>query len=99
MSVEQTEAEIAHLDNKVVVIVRPYFGQQSDSFIGNLSVIRNNYPIKFHFEATQLAILFTVDDVSKLEEPIDETRDISKVIYLKGPQDYAEIGKTYQVSH
>ena len=85
---EQIESELVSLNNKIVVVVRPFYGSQSDSFVGQLSVL-NGYPIRFHFSQTGKAILFTIDDVIKLEPPIDN--ETEKIIRLKGPYDYREV--------
>lgn len=84
---EQMESELVSLNNKIVVIVRPGFGSQSDSFVGEL-IILNGYPIRFHFRQEGKAILFTIEDVIKLEDPLDN--QTKKTIRLKGPYDYRE---------
>lgn len=82
------------MNNKLVILVRPGFGEQSDSFVGIINAINNNeYPIKFHFAIHNHAILFTADDVIKLEEPVESIgENVEKIIRLKGPHDYT---KTY----
>ena len=86
MHAEQIEHELVLLHGKMVVLVRPGYGTQSDSWIGELTVINKDYPPKFHFAVPNTAILFMVDDVSNLEPPIDGRTE--KIIRLKGPADY-----------
>jgi hypothetical protein len=91
---EQIEHELTLLHGKVVVVVRPGYGTQSDSWGGQLTVLNADYPPKFHFAAMGMAILFTADDVITLDNGVDGKVD--KVIRLKGPHDYAE---SYQPSN
>jgi hypothetical protein len=86
VNVEQTEHELTLLHDKIVVVVRPGYGTQSDSWVGVLTVISNDYPPKFQFSVPNMAILFTVDDVSKLDAPL--TGRTEHIIRLKGPADY-----------
>jgi hypothetical protein len=88
---EQIESELVSLNNKTVIVVRPNFGAQSDSWGGQLTMLNTNYPPKFHFSATGMAIFFTVDDVVKLDPPVDNRTE--KIIRLKGPHDYSEAYK------
>ena len=88
MNPEQLEHELTLLHNKIVVVVRPGYGTQSDSWGGMLTVLNGDYPPKFHFAGTGMAIFFTVDDVSKLDPPVDNRTE--KIIRLKGPHDYAQ---------
>jgi hypothetical protein len=87
---EQLEHELTLLHNKIVVVVRPGYGTQSDSWGGMLTVLNGDYPPKFHFAGVGMAILFSVEDVRKLDDPTNETREVSKIIRLKGPHDYEE---------
>ena len=91
MNPEQIEHELTLLHDKIVVVVRPGYGTQSDSWGGQLTVLNGNYPPKFHFAAAGMAILFTADDVTTLDNGVDGKVD--RIIRLKGPHDYAE---TYQ---
>ena len=88
MNSEQTEHELTLLNGKIVVVVRPGYGTQSDSWGGMLTVLNGDYPPKFHFAGTGMAIFCTVYDVSKLDPSIDERME--KIIRLKGPHDYAQ---------
>ena len=92
MSTEYVEAELVSLNSKIVVVVRPSYGQQSDSWNGMLQVVKTE-PIRFHFISVGQTMLFTAEDVMKLDPPVDEKTE--KIIRLKGPYDYAQ---TYQVA-
>jgi hypothetical protein len=97
MGTELIEHELSQLHNKTVVVIRPNYGSQSDSWVGYLSVLNGtDYPIRFHFAGAGMAILFTVDDVEKLEEQngLNSDRSVDKIIRLKGPHDYSESYKT-----
>ena len=87
------EYELSQLNGKKVVIIRPGYGTQSDSWGGSLVVLGDEYPPQFHFAGIGMAILFSVDDVHKLDEPAKELKEVSKIIRLKGPHDYEA---TYQ---
>jgi hypothetical protein len=86
MNVEQTEHELVLLHSEVVVLVRPGYGTQSDSWVGVLTVINSDYPPKFQLSIPHTAILFMADDVSKIDLPLAGRTE--KIIRLKGPQDY-----------
>jgi hypothetical protein len=88
------EHELNLLNGKTIVIVRDGFGTQSDSWVGQLTVLPEKYPLGFHFQSTDFAIYFTADDVLKLDDSIDKIT--AKIIRLKGPNDYAQV---YQISH
>ena len=81
---ERIEHELHQLDGTSVVIVRPGYGTQSDSWIGVIKSLTSDYPIKFHFTSASQQIVFQADDVVKVEHPTFEP----EVIRLKGPQDY-----------
>ena len=69
--------------SKEVVIVRPFFGTQNDSIVGDLLWYdTTTKPLKFHVSAIGMAIIFTMNDVKSVEE-----RD-KLIITLKGPSDY-----------
>jgi hypothetical protein len=93
VNVEHIEAELASLNGKMVAVVRPGYGTQSDSWNGQLQTIKSLNPLHFHFISVGQTMLFTADDVSKLDPSIDERME--KIIRLKGPHDYAE---TYRVT-
>jgi hypothetical protein len=88
------EYELSQLNGKRVVIIRPGYGTQSDSWGGSLVVLGEEYPPRFHFSGVGMAILFSVEDVRKLEEPANELKEVNKIIRLKGPHDYEEAYQT-----
>jgi len=83
---ELLEHELSLLNDTNVILVCPSFGRVSFSYTGILHVV-NDHPVVFHLlsENGAVAILFTVEDVQKLEKQIP-----MKVIRLKGPHDYTE---------
>ena len=94
MSIEQNEAELCALNGKIVIVIRPGFGQQSDSWMGHL-VSDNSYPRKFTFSSNDLVMIFFAEDVMKLDN--SKSEDVEKIVRLKGPSDYA---KTYsEITH
>ena len=95
MNTEQLEHELCLLNNKIVIVVRPGFGQQSDSWMGHL-VSDNSYPRKFTFSSSNdLVMIFFAEDVMKLDN--SKSEDVEKIVRLKGPNDYA---KTYsEITH
>jgi len=88
MTDEVLEAELSKLNGKVVYVVRPMFGSQSDSYMGTLWVQNKKYPLQFLVNAASLVMLFTTDDVSTIEPPKND--GYSKIIRLKGPHNYKE---------
>ena len=82
---ERIEHELHQLDGTSVVIVRPGYGTQSDSWIGVIKSLTSSYPIQFHFKTpSDHQIIFYAEDVSKVEQPTFEPA----VVRLKGPRDY-----------
>jgi len=83
---ERLEHELALLKDTSVILVCPQFGNVSISYAGVLHVV-NDHPVLFHLinDNGGVAIIFTVEDVDKLERGIP-----SPVIRLKGPHDYRE---------
>lgn len=80
------------LTGNVADVVRQGFGTQSDSWVGYLSVVDDGfYPLKFQFQYAGGAILFTADDVIRIDPPKNpnDERNNQPIIRLKGPQDYA----------
>jgi len=85
---ELIEHQLNQLNDQTICIVRPYFGFQSDSWIGRLSVLQHKYPLEFHFGTGQgVAILFIADDVVRIDPPQDVDNSLI-IIRLKGPADY-----------
>ncbi len=79
---EELENILCLNHGKDVIIVRPFFGTQSDSFSAFLTVHTTEFPITFQFVTAGRATTFTVSDVKSVE-------DGAKVlITLKGPKDY-----------
>jgi hypothetical protein len=66
-----------------VILVRPFFGTQSDSWMGRLTAFNSAYPIQFQLKHQSGNILFTVEDVVKIESNTTPT-----IIRLKGPNHY-----------
>ena len=70
-----------------VIIVRPVFGTQSDSYCGQISTAGKLVDmLKFQVQCVGICILFTAMDVSATELVNDGK--ISLIIRLKGPNDY-----------
>ena len=82
---ELLEHNLHLLSGKQVIVVRPGFGTQSDSFDGIINSQTENWPIKFYFVSTGIQILFQVEDVLKIEPHTEPS-----VIRLKGPMDYLD---------
>ena len=80
MDTERIEHELSLLNGRSVTIVRPFFGLQSDAFLGFIFTDGNSYPLHFQFKSMGCVILFTAEDVTSVE---------MGVIRLKGPTDYA----------
>lgn len=83
---EHLEHELSLLQDTSVILVLPHFGNVSISHAGTLHVV-NDHPVIFHLinDNGGTAIIFTVEDVNKLENQVPK-----KVIRLKGPHDYRE---------
>lgn len=79
MDTERLEHELYLLRGKDVSIVRPFGGDQSDSFAGSLVVHADEYPTTFEFQSSFIAIRFKATDVIRVK---------GIVIYLKGMDDY-----------
>ncbi len=88
MNVEQIEHELALLNRKEVTVVRPFFGTQSDSWFGLLTIVPdNNYPMKFEFVKPTSSTVFTAEDVVSVE--FSNSQRKQNIIRLKGPAEYA----------
>lgn len=83
---ERLEHELHLLNGKTVSIVRPGYGTQSDSWVGVLNSVTETYPVRFHFVSNGQSIVFEVEDVVRIDPPVD--LDMTPIIRLKGPQDY-----------
>ena len=74
-----SSVNLSELNGKRVYVVIPHYGTQSISFIGILEQFSDKFQVSNDF----LNILFTVNDVSKIEpHPAPE---INNTIRLKGP--------------
>ena len=70
---------LVELKGQLVIVVRPMFGTQSDSWTDTLIVHDKEYPLQFEVRGT----LFYVSDVSSIESA-------GEIIRLKGPHEYNE---------
>jgi hypothetical protein len=87
---ERLEHELYQLNGRNVILVRPNFGTQSDSWSGELTAFRDQYPVKFQVASAGQSIIFTVDDVNELEKVPDQDHRPGTVIRLKGPLEYID---------
>jgi hypothetical protein len=87
---ELIEHKLNQLNHQPVDVVRPGYGTQSESFVGYLTVFGDHYPLQFQVQHSGGALLFTVDDVVRIDPPKNPTdeRNQQPIIRLKGPQDY-----------
>lgn len=87
MNVEQLEHELNIRKGAAVIVVRPGFGTQSESWEGILTLCnRNAFPLIFQVQAPRGANIFRADDVVSVENTL--TNQPSILIRLKGPNDY-----------
>jgi hypothetical protein len=89
MTEELIEHNLHQLNGKRVVVIRPSFGSQSDSWNGELDELNNvgtEFPLRFQFRDGSFAMLFKASDVKKIETH----STVNAVIRLKGPYDYKE---------
>jgi hypothetical protein len=78
--------EMLCLNNEAeIIVVRPFFGNQSDSYSGVLSVHADESSIIYQFILPGRATIFTIDDVKKVEQSPSTQK---YMVYLKGPEDY-----------
>jgi hypothetical protein len=94
---ERLEHELHLLNDKVVSVVRPGYGTQSDHWCGTVHSLTDSYPVRFHFISVGQQILFEVEDVVKIDPPKNPAgeRNSEPTIRLKGPQEYASRQKAY----
>lgn len=84
---EMLEAKLELMNGKTVILVRPSFGTQSDSWIGDLLMYdTTTYPIKFQVADAGHAIIFTTEDIQSTR--LLTSGETRFVINLKGPKDY-----------
>lgn len=87
---ERLEHELVLLNHGVVDVVRPGFGTQSDCFSGYLTVQDAKYPPQFHVQCAGQSLLFTVEDVVRIDPPpTTDERNQQPIIRLKGPNGYS----------
>jgi len=86
MSVQYIENEIVHLNGELVTVVRQFTQTQSDSWNGQLSVIKvgeNRY--KYLITAMDgKSTLFSMCDVLRVEPSLSVSVGTSQIIRLKG---------------
>jgi len=86
------EAKLDLFNGQEVTLVRPLFGAQSDSWVGDLLYFdTTTYPIKFQVSAIGTATVFTAGDVKSTKLLSESSKDRPAprlVITLKGPKDY-----------
>lgn len=86
MNSEQLEHVLNGRVGAVVMIVRPGYGTQSDSWVGTLTVTRKDFPMIFQIQSERGATIFRSDDVINVEPSRSAEADC--IIRLKGPIDY-----------
>ncbi len=86
MNVELIEHELNTRRGAVVMVVRPGFGTQSDSWIGTLTVTHREFPMIFQVKSEGMTMIFRADDVVKIDPSRDAEADC--IVRLKGPSDY-----------
>ncbi len=89
---QKLDDKLELMNGKTVTLVRPSFGTQSDSWVGDLLLYdTTTFPVKFQVAANGMATIFTVEDVAStklLEVENPATNCPRLVITLKGPKDY-----------
>lgn len=99
MNSEQIEHQLSqiatnndNLTGNVADVVRPGYGTQSDSWVGYLTIVGRDYPLLFQFQHGDGCIIFTANDVVRIDPPKDpnDERNNQPIIRLKGPYDYRE---------
>ena len=87
MNVEILEHELNLRRGAIVMVVRPGFGTQSDSWVGTLTVTHADFPMIFQVACANdsMCMIFRADDVTNVEPTNKYT---CLIIRLKGPLDY-----------
>ena len=90
MNVEQLEHELNLRKGTLVMVVRPGYGTQSESWVGTLSVTHKDCPMIFQVQSERGATIFRGDDVVSVEDISnhEEQHAPQLLIRLKGPNDY-----------
>jgi len=96
MNPEQVEHELNNRKSAEVMVVRPGFGTQSDSWVGILTVTHCGFPMIFQVQSERGATIFRSDDVASVNEIRVAGGKLQFIIRLKGPSDY--IGKVANVT-
>lgn len=86
MNVERLEHELNTRRGAVVMVVRPGFGTQSDSWVGTLTVTHRDFPMIFQVKSEGMTMIFRGEDVTSVEPSRDAEADC--IVRLKGPNDY-----------
>lgn len=79
--------QLKSLNGQLVTVVRPFFGTQSDSWVGEFEILIDRY----HLSMNDHSMIFKIEDVKSVERTsvINVSDTISMaVIRLKGPMDY-----------
>jgi hypothetical protein len=86
MDKEVMEHELVLMAGNVITVVRPYFGTQSDSWIGEL-MVHSEYPIKFEMRSPTHSLLFTIEDVASFQDTSNLSIRVpyKAIIRLQGP--------------
>jgi len=87
MNPEQVEHELNNRKGAIVMVVRPGYGTQSDSWVGTLTVTHADFPMIFQVACANdsMCMIFRADDVTNVEPTNKYT---CLIIRLKGPLDY-----------
>jgi hypothetical protein len=91
MNEEQIEFELMKLKSERVILVAPFYGSISHSYVGHLNTTAEGHPILFHFQGEGIATIFHASDVKSVKELNEMTK---AVIRLKGPSDFNMIAQT-----
>jgi hypothetical protein len=86
MNPEQVEHELNNRKGAMAMVVRPYFGTQSDSWIGVLTVTHRDFPMIFQVKGDAMTTIFRADDVVNIEPARNADADF--ILRLKGPLDF-----------
>lgn len=89
MNEEIIEYKLSLLGVKPVILVIPYFGHVSMSYIGTVCLSTNESPIIFSFSTEMgMSLIFLISDVDTFEEG-----GTQPIIRIKGPHQYPEVYK------
>lgn len=93
MNLELLEHTLVQMGGENVIIVQPYYGKVSDSYIGSLSVTTSKeHHVLFSFRTPFISKIFEANDVLRVDAPTAGCKE--KIIRLKGPTDYKEHWQT-----